>query len=461
MLDRDGCDARRFSTGAGKLTHLEIKWPDEALEQVRAARGRLEVAGLALRAMSLEERLLSVARVLEDWTTPDSPWRRELTTAFAESSPFHEETVREGLDSALGEWNPEALIECAHRELSEVLDDDGLLLSPFAWTAVLSGGTIPMPTMLSILLPLILGSPVLLRESSNDRTTAGLLKRSLEARSEILARAFESLTFATDDVAFDSLIEAPCVVATGSDDTIRSISARIRPHQRFVAYAHRFSIGVVGPAPTRDARGDGQTMEQIAKGFAVDVARWDQTGCLSPVVVFLVGSEPSANRSLAHAISDALNELSVRMPRGEMTTVAAANHANERAEARMRQASAGSGTEASRETLLFEGKDYTVVLEANADPRPAPLHRFLRLMPVVSLEKLDRVLEPFSGQLSSVALAGFSSAEADDLSRRLLRFGPSRFTRPGRLQTPPVDWPHDGMPLLTPLARLVRSDRPE
>jgi hypothetical protein len=289
-----------------------------------------------------------------------------------------------------------------------------------------------------------------LRETSNDRTTAALLKRSLETQNETLARAFEHLAFAADDIAFDTLLEAPCIVATGSDETIRSISLRLRPGQRFLAYGHRFSIGVLGPAQEFDD----ERIRQAAEGFAVDVARWDQTGCLSPVVIYLVGGDPSIAKSFARATADALERISHPMPRGQITTAVAASHATERAEARMRL---GSG-ENSRESMLFEGMDYTVVLESNAKARPAPLHRFLRLMPVDSLEELERALGPFRGQLSNVAIAGFSPEAADELRRRLIRFGASRFTGPGQLQTPPVDWPHDGMPLLTPIARFTQSD---
>ncbi len=428
------------------MTRLEIKWPDELSEQVRAARGRLERSGEALRAMSLEDRLQSIARVLEDWTAPNSAWRRELATAFADETPFHEDTVREGLDAALRAWRPDELVECARRELASILQSNSLDLSPFDWTAVLAGGGIPMPTMLSALLPLVLGSPVLLRETSNDRVTASLVKRSLKARDETVARAFEHIAFPANDIALDVLFEAPCVVATGSDETIRSISSRLRPNQRFVAYGHRFSIGVLGPALDIE----GGSIQQIAEGFALDVARWDQSGCLSPIVIYLVGVESSAQRKMARKIATALERISGRMPRGEISTAVAAIHANERNEARMRQA--------SNETMLFDGEDYTVVLEVDAQPRPAPLYRFLRIMPVDSLDALERALVPFGHHLSNVAIAGFSADGFHTLQRRLVRFGVSRTTQPGRLQTPPIDWPHDGMPLFTPLARFTQSE---
>ena len=57
------------------MTRLEINWPDEMAEQVRAAQGRIERAGASLREIPLDERLQLIAQVLKDWTSPDSTLR--------------------------------------------------------------------------------------------------------------------------------------------------------------------------------------------------------------------------------------------------------------------------------------------------------------------------------------------------------------------------------------------------
>ncbi|MFP6656432.1 MAG: acyl-CoA reductase [Myxococcota bacterium] len=428
------------------MSELEIKWPDEMAEQIRVAKGRIHVSGSALRAMTLEERLGTIRLVLEDWTAADSPWRRELATTFGSDSPFDVKTVREGLDAALRAWKPEALIACARRELAPVLDSGTLALAPFAFTAVLAGGGLPMPTLLGGLLPLILGSPVLMREASGDRVTASLLKRSLDARSPEMAKAFEHCSFAKEDAAFAEMLDAPCVVATGSDETIRSIAARLQPHQRFVSYGHQFSIGVLGPELAKDE----PALRRATTGYALDIARWDQTGCLSPVILYLVGLDPTSHHKIAASLAEALEELHLSMPRGPLSVHVAASHANEIAEAKMRQA--------RDRGQLFEGSDSVVVLETGSEARPAPLHRFIRLMPVASIDALAESLSPFAGRLSTAALNGFSEAQSQRLRTALASMGVSRVTQPGRLQTPPIDWPHDGMPLLTPLARFTQSD---
>lgn len=431
------------------MSGLEIRWPDESAERVRAAQGRLERAAEALRARSVSDRLAAVTRVLDDWTKVDSPWRRELVDSFAETSPFHRGTVAEGLESALRAWQPARLLAAAEQELACVLaapdrPKPSRALAPFEWTAVLAGGTIPMPTLLSSLLPLVVGSPVLLRETSKDPVTGRLLARSLAERDTTLARCFEPIEFPTDDVeALESLLAAPCVVATGSDETMRAIAARLQPEQRFVAYGHRVSIAVFGPetAVSRD---------EIARGLALDIARWDQTGCLSPIAGFLVGVDETTQRDFARTVSQALAALESTMPRGELPVAARALHATERSEARMRAAS-GRAT-------LFESRDAVVVLEPDAQARPAPLHRFLRIVPLPSLAALASALDELGAALSSAAVAGFPPADRALLRRILEQRGASRITAPGQLQTPPVDWPRDGLPLFMPLARFVQRE---
>jgi hypothetical protein len=352
--------------------------------------------------------------------------------------------VAEGLDSALRAWQPDRFVACARRELAGVIDLGSYALAPYSWTAVLAGGSIPMPTLLSSLLPLVLGSPVLLRESSKDPVTAELLARSLAEHDRNLARAFERLAIPKEDVAaFDRLLEAPCVVATGSDETIRSISSRLGASRRFVGYGHRFSIGVVGA----DALGP---MKDAAHGFALDVARWDQSGCLSPVVIYLIGLDAESREEFASGLASALAELTDRMPRGSSSTADRAAVATERSEARMRAA--------SQKATLFEAEDHTIVLEEDARPRPAPLHRFVRLLPVASTPALGDALRPFVGHLATAAIEGVSPRNRSELVRLLSRAGISRITSAGRMQTPPIDWPHDGLPLFAPMARFVQSD---
>jgi len=437
------------------MSGLEILWPDAGGERVRAARGRLEQARAALQRMPLAERLAGVSRTLALWTAADSPFRRELAEALGAATPFHPRTVAEGLESGLRAWDPERFRTCCREELASVGSEPEAgrgrrAIAPFQWTAVLAGGAIPMPTLLSGLLPLVGGSPVLLRETSKDPVTGSLLKRSLEQVDPDLARAFEPIAFSSEDeAALAAFLEAPCVVATGSDETIGQLGRRLRPSQRFVAYGHRFSIAILAGDCIRDPA----RLAALAHELALDVARWDQSGCLSPAMLYLLEVAPADRHRLATALADALDRIARTLPRGTVPLEARAAQAQARDEARMRAAS-------GREMLVLDGESALVILEDEIRARPAPLHRCLRLLPAATIPELLGALEPFRGQLSNVALAGLGSAQAEALEGALAALGVCRITTPGRLQTPPVDWPHDGLPLLLPMLRFLQSEHP-
>jgi hypothetical protein len=93
-----------------------------------------------------------------------------------------------------------------------------------------------------------------------------------------------------------------------------------------------------------------------------------------------------------------------------------------------------------------EALSYTVVVEADASWRSAPLHRFVRVHPVPDRGSLLAAIAPVSKHLAAIAVAGIEPDELGDT-------GASRICEPGSMQTPPLDWPHDNQPILLPLVR--------
>ncbi len=175
----------------------------------------------------------------------------------------------------------------------------------------------------------------------------------------------------------------------------------------------------------------------------MDVALWDQLGCLSPVSVFVLGEA----RAAAEAIAGELEALATRLPRGRMAREDEVAFAHARDEAQMREA-------AGQDVTVHGGAGWAVVCEADAALRPAPLHRFLRVHPVASDAALHAALRPLGPHLAGVALAGFGSDTAAACAA-LAALGASRLCAPGRLQAPPLGWHHDGRDVLLPLARFT------
>jgi hypothetical protein len=417
-------------------------------EEIGRRLDELRVAGEALRRRPAAETLRALESLLDIWRDPSSAVRQELEARLPQATGFTTATLREGLARGLEAWSGKALRDLVRRELGppEQLDAatrGGTLVSGFGTTAVLLAGSIPMPTLAALIAPLVLRSPVLAKSASRDPVTAPLVARTLREVDPELARCIAVVDFpGDDDGCTRALLEADCVIAAGSDETVAAVAARLRPPRRLVSYGHRLSVAALGDAATR-----GPALERTAEGLALDVALWDQQGCLSPIAVYVASPETAAADRVAEALAAALADAEADWPRGAMAEHVAVTIAHERASAELREA-------AGRRVSVHAGEAWTVVREGDATLRPAPLHRFVRVHPVEGPEALLEALAPLGPHLAAVGLDGFGEA-APGLRRALAALGASRLCPAGMLQCPPLSWHHEGLGVLAPLARFT------
>ena len=422
----------------------------ESAQAVVTCMARLRRSGAELRERPASETLKTLCQVLDAWCAPNSLYQQRLVADLRASSGFSEEVVRAGLARGLADWSGEALRAVVNNEIGEIdrLDKKGpSQISGFELTATILAGAIPMPTLLSMLLPLVLQSPVLVKTGQRDRKTAHHVVSSIADCDPKLAACISIVDFDRDQTdAIQALLRAPCIVAMGSDSTIKELSSHVEAWQRWVPYGHRLSLAVLG-SHAQTAAERIQTSKQLAQ----DVALWDQSGCLSPAAVFILGTAANAART-AESLADALRDLAPEWPRGAIDTHTAAAIHHEREEARLRSA-------AGQEVQVYASDDtsWTVISEADSQWRATPLHRFVRVYPIASIEALSGALSPLSAYLSSVALTGFG-AQDDMVAQKIIELGASRVCTLGALQTPPLGWHHDGRPLLLPLACLHNDE---
>jgi Acyl-CoA reductase (LuxC) len=411
-----------------------------SVAEVEAALARVREAGAALRRRSLHERVGILGRVFERLREPGSAERLALERELPAATGFAPATIREGLARALPAFSAAALAALVERELGAL--GKRRIASGFEATALLLGGGVPMPVFSASAGPLLLGSPVLARTSSHDPVSARVFRSALEAEDASVAHALELVSFPSDDdAALSALLEAPCVVAYGTDATMAALSSRLAPSQRFVRHGHRLSVAVIGEAAL-----EGSALRAAAAALALDVALWDQQGCLSPVALYVLGAERVPDALLA-ALADAFEEAAQRWPRGRLPVAAAAQQARERETAELRAAAEPSLRVVSR-------RDFTLVAEPDATFRGSPLGRFLRVHPAPDVERLLAALTPLGLHLAAVGVGGLG-AHGGGLAPALAALGAARICPLGQLQAPPLDWPHDQVGVLLPLARLT------
>jgi hypothetical protein len=407
----------------------------------------LRAAGAVLKQRSAVEVVEILGAVLDGWRDANSPWRQDLESQLPAATGFSAPMIREGLDRALDGWTSKALRDLTIREfgsLDELDASSDRRITGFETTAVLLAGSIPMPSLLALIAPLIVRSPVLAKPASRDPVTPRLVARSIAETDRELGRCIEIAAFgAGNDACIAAFLEADCICATGADATIAQVQSRVRPPRRLVADGHRLSIAAVVPPRKQGSLAD------LAQRLALDVALWDQLGCLSPIAVFSVHDEISRAAALAEALAAALADAEETWPRGRIEAAAARDIARERAEAELRLA-------AGRAVALHvsDATAWTVVLEDGPQPRPAPLHRFVRIVPVADAANLLDAVRPLGPHLAAVAIEGFGD-RTSSLAHALADLGASRVCTPGTLQSPPLDWRHAGRGVLAPLARFT------
>ena len=413
---------------------------------IRAALARLREAGRALRALPAERVLDALGGVLEEWRDASSAPRRALADELPKAAGFTRPVVERGLALALAGWPRATLRTLYERELGPPAAGAGAgparLASGFDATAALLASAIPSASLVTLLAPLALRSALLARPAARDPLTAPLLRASLGRQDGVLASALEVVAFdARDDACLDAFLSADCVVATGSDETVARLAARTLPPRRFVGYGHRVSFAALGGGALA-----GAALRDACARLALDVALWDQLGCLSPVSLLVAGDARDA-RAAADALAEALERIEAELPRGEVAPEAAAAIAHERAEAELRAAARGRAA-------LLAGRTWTVVAEEDAQPRPAPLHRFVRVVAVRDTSGVLAALAPCGRHLAALGAAGFGP-NAEALAAGATAYGASRICPLGRMQAPPLAWSHDGQGVLVPLARLA------
>jgi len=415
--------------------------PDEITEKL----ARLRDAGARLKRRPIGEVLDVLGTVLERWRDPNSIWRRDLEDRLPAATGFTAPMIGEGLRRGLSDWTSDALRELAIRELGPI-DPPGSAsdrrISGFDTTAVLLAGSIPMPSLLALIAPLAVRSPVLAKTASRDPLTPHLVAQSIAEADAELGRCIRVVDFAADhEACIRTLLEADCICATGSDATIATVQSLARPPRRLVVDGHRLSIAAVVPPECAGRR------SELAERLAIDIALWDQLGCLSPIAVFAVDPDPAQAAALAEAISVALANAEDNWPRGSIDASTAHEIAQQRAEAEIRRA-------AGRAVAIHasEATAWTVIVEDGPEPRPAPLHRFIRVVPVPDPGHLLEAIQPLATHLAAVAIEGFGAGTAE-LAHALANLGASRICAPGSLQSPPLDWRHAGRGVLAPLAR--------
>ncbi len=234
---------------------------------------------------SADERVRDVRRLLEAARQVYAD-RSRLVPAIVASTGLSPEGVELGFESLERDATDEELRCLIHAAGST--RHVHVVLSANAFVAPLR----------AIALALGAAPRVTVRPSPRDPALAGAL---------VAAAGDPRITLTLDrDVA---ATQASVVHVYGRDATIAQVRARVPAGVQVLGHGAGLGAALVtGKAPVGEA----------ARALALDVAVFDQRGCLSPRLVLVVGDEERAGE-VAERLHRELGELDVRVPRGGLS----------------------------------------------------------------------------------------------------------------------------------------------
>jgi hypothetical protein len=359
------------------------------------------------------------------------------------------------LDTMVADWRAERLLELLRVEFGDPDVLDGFrrrahaagrvrAFGPRLATHVFSGN-VPGVGVTSLVRSLLVKGATLGKTAAGEPLLPALFAQGI-ADADAELGACLAVTYwpgGNEELEQVALGAAEAVIVYGSDEVVAGVRARTPAHARFLGYGHKLSFGLIG----REALTETES-QRAAERAALEVATFDQQGCVSPHLFYAEEGGDTAPAEWARQLAAAMAAAESVLPRGSLNPREASAIRQLRGEAEFSQL-AGSGVELHASE---EGTSWTVIYDPDPSFAGSCLNRVVRVKPVQRLENIGGLIAPVGEYLQTVGVA-VDPERLLRLAATLGRLGVSRVVPFGRMAWPPPAWHHDGRP---PLRDLVR-----
>jgi hypothetical protein len=409
----------------------------------------LESAGRRLRGLPVGRVIDAVDAAARRLRDPGDSVHRELRASLTALSGLSPAMADHVLQRVSEDWLAPSLHRLLVAELGGAEAVDGFIrrgdgrrarvIAPALGLHVFSGN-VPGVSVTSIVRALLVRSAVIGKPAAGEPAMAAAFARLLAEADPDVGACVAVHYWTGGDAALEDafLARVGLVVHYGGDDAIAALRARARPDTRFIEHGPRLSFAIIDPAGLEDAAA-------AARDLALATALFDQQGCVSPQVAWILGP-PVAAATFAEHTAIALRDIHDEMPRGRLDAAEAAAIHQLRASAEFR---AIQGDDVR--VWTGAGLSFTVIADPASGFGGSCLNRTLIVKAVDSVESLMRQLGPARRFLQTAGVAGFRGDRLLDLAARLGDAGVTRITPVAEMPWPPVDWRHDGRGPLTEL----------
>jgi hypothetical protein len=423
--------------------------PDLSAVEAAAVAVTVREAALEARAARDTEQVIDAVSAAAMELVGDGPHGIAARELLKAELGWDERLARETLGGMARAWTVEALTGIVEQELGgpEVLD--GFVADPHWHGAGRRGrraigpslvlqvlaGNVPGVAITAALRTLVVRSGVLCKLPEEEPGILPLFARVLAGVDPLLGRCVAATWWpgASFPAAWREWAKrAGTAVVYGGETTVEAVRSSVPAGTKLVAYGPKTGVAVVLLDTARGA----------ARGLAHDVCAYDQQGCVSPRLVFVVGDTVDA---FVDELADALDERTRKHPPPEPTPTDAVSIRAARA------AFEFAGYEDGRSAVKSPGEAlaWTILVSQRPDVRSEPLPRTVWVHPVPDLHALEDVLRPLDGRIQTLGYSGTEGLQ--ELAHLATGLAVSRVAPFGSVAWPPPDWRHEGRHQLLPL----------
>jgi hypothetical protein len=385
---------------------------------------------VARRGSSAAQTADSLAAALGLWRDRAYPYRRETVELIAERRGFSIELLDRSIDALVEPFNAAALRSLADRVAPR----------PELFGFVMPGN-VPGAGLHEVCATLIAGASVLVKTATAEPIFFEFFKRTLFDIDPKLHDRIAVFNWGRYEAMPTRILVENCdhLVVYGDDFTVGSFASA---HPSFAAFGSRASAAAIAKE-----QASAKCLETAA-AVARDATLFEQQGCLSVHHVFVEAARGDQGLIFAEALARKLEELAHELPPpGRLAIENATTLRRARESARWR----GLSGELVR-IWEGEGLSWCVIYDPGASFTVSPAFRTVCVSAVEDRSEIDGRLAPAQGRLEAFAVAG-SDQFRQALAPSLRRLGVSYICEPGRMQSPPADWPHGDGALLNLLWR--------
>jgi hypothetical protein len=411
------------------------------------------LAASARPAGSIDEilsRIEPLAEVARRWLTQGDPIREEALAQLPAKSPFPRAMWREAIDAIFQPVKAASLQRFVREELAGI--------DPVRFPRLIGqvlAGNVPAPAVQALWVGTLAGSAQLVKPASEDLLFPALLVRSIAAVDGRLAERIGIAHWPGQSGEHNAALarSADAVVVFGRRETIDSWKRTIQlanPAARMIGHGPRTSLEVIELHPA-----DRSGWAELAARVALDVAMYDQQGCLSPQQVYLAGDVASAGE-FAQFLGDGLAKRQAEWPSPQREVGQALAIRRAREAHRIRRIIAPNKRRWLSDDATEPADRFGWTLLGSDDSRLAagPGGRTVFLTRVDSLEEALDAIQPSGDLIQGVAIHSGRGGDSFDRIATALReqMKIPYCCRPGELQRPPFGWRNDN---IRPLRSLV------